>query len=105
MPGTFTATAAGGGAGPGGIGDPPGGPGSLSVSPEAVGKVKLFGGAFTTPSGTFANYNSNIFLHPSPLQPLSLGLAGPPRFCTGGTNAPGNGVPGGARIYYEVPAP
>ena len=106
VPGTFSATASGGSAGPGGINSPPGGTGSVSVSPEAVGKVKLFGGTFSSQESAFTSYNPFIFLHPSPLQPLNLGLFGPTRFCTPpGAPAPGNGTPGGARIYYQVPAP
>lgn len=106
IPGDFSITATGGAAGPGDINVPPGGPGGVTVSPEAVGKVKLFGGTFSSQASSFTNYNPFIFLSPTPLQPLNLGLFGPPRFCTGpGTPAPGNGVPGGARIYYEIPAP
>lgn len=103
--GTFSVSAGGGGAGPGGIGSPPGSPGSVSISPEAIGKAKLFGGSLGGPSSAFASYNPYIFLHPTPLQPLNCGAPGPTRYCTPGPPAPGNGTPGGARIYYEVPAP
>ena len=110
MPGTFSITATGGSAGPGGINTPPGAAGGVSISPEAIGKAKLFGGSLGNAGSSFAAYNPFIFLHPTPLQPLNLGLYGPPTFCIplpddGRDYAPGNGVPGGVRIYYEVPAP
>lgn len=106
VPGTFSATAGGGSAGPGGINSPSGSAGSVSVSPEAVGKVKLFGGTFGTQGSAFTNYNPFIFLHPTPLQPLNLGLYGGPAYCQGESTVPaGSGTKGGARIYYQVPAP
>jgi hypothetical protein len=105
MPGTFTITAGGGGAGPTTINAPPAGAGGVSISAEAIGKAKLFGGTLGNQASSFTAYNPFIFLHPTPLQPLNTGLFGPPRFCTPGPPAPGNGTPGGARIYYEVPAP
>ena len=105
IPGTFSITATGGDAGPGSINVPPGGAGGVSISPEAIGKAKLFGGSLGNQGSAFAAYNPFIFLHPTPLQPLNTGLYGPPRYCTPNNNAPGNGVPGGVRIYYEVPAP